>query len=212
MYGRSAVRRASRIANLGCYAMSAQLLLGPLVKAGLVPPGVWLTVFELSGYSGADTVACEKDSSGRPTTEPNVSPVSLRHEREAKRHLVALLPAALAGEMKVAFVPSVALWFSGILSVLSVPLSRKVAAREVRALYNEMYTGEHLITVGAVVLGLADVEKKHGRTVGGYQVHSEGGRFVVGGLDNLLKGATTQFLQNVNLALGYDEHAGIPVT
>ncbi|KAH8109909.1 hypothetical protein DFH11DRAFT_1515034, partial [Phellopilus nigrolimitatus] len=142
-------------------------------------------------YSGADTVTGEQDSSGRPTTEPNVSPVSLHggvrpyaltdhiHEREAKRHLVVLLPAALAGEMKVVFVPSVAPWFSGVLSVLSVPLSRKVAAREVRALYNEMYTGEHLITVGSAVLGLADVENKHGRTVGGYQVHSEGGRVVV---------------------------------
>ncbi|KAH8111710.1 hypothetical protein DFH11DRAFT_1790463 [Phellopilus nigrolimitatus] len=212
LYGRSAVRRTSRIANSGCYVMSAQLLLGPLVKAGLVPPGVWLTVFELSGYSGADTVADEQDSSGRPTTEPSVSPVSLHggvrpyaltihiHEREAKRHLVALLPAALAGEMKVASVPSVVPWFSGILR------RRKVAAREVRAFYNEMYTGEHLITVGAAVLGLADVENKHGWTVGGYQVHSEGGRVVVvGGLDNLLKGAATQFLQNVNLALGYDE-------
>ncbi|KAH8102818.1 hypothetical protein DFH11DRAFT_1521480, partial [Phellopilus nigrolimitatus] len=144
-------------------------------------------------HSGADTVAGEQDASGRPTTELSVSLVSLHsgvrpyaltdhiHEREAKRHLVALLPAALTGEMKAAFVPSVAPWFSGILSVLSVPLSRKVAAREVRALYKEMYTGEHLslITVGAAVPCLADVENKHGRTVSGYQVHSEGSKVVV---------------------------------
>ncbi|KAH8109610.1 hypothetical protein DFH11DRAFT_1746933 [Phellopilus nigrolimitatus] len=68
-------------------------------------------------------------------------------------------------------------------------------AREVRALYDEMYTDEHLITVGAAVPGLADVENKHGRTIGWYQVHSEGSRVVVVGvLDDLLKGAVTQFL------------------
>ncbi|KAH8109944.1 bifunctional acetylglutamate kinase/N-acetyl-gamma-glutamyl-phosphate reductase [Phellopilus nigrolimitatus] len=224
LYGRSAVRRASRIANPGCYATSAQLLLGPLVKAGLVPPGVWPTVFGLSGYSGAGTVAGAQDAAGRPTTEPKVSPASLHggvhpyaltdhiHEREAGRHLATLLPAALGSEMKVAFVPSVAPWFSGILSVLSAPLSRKIAAREVKALYEELYAGERLITVGAAVPGLADVENKHGWTVGGFQVHSEGDRVVVvGGLDNLLKGAATQCLQNLNLALGYDEYAGIPI-
>ncbi|KAH8110024.1 hypothetical protein DFH11DRAFT_1805964 [Phellopilus nigrolimitatus] len=150
LYGRSTVRRASRIANPGCYATSAQLLLGPRVKAGLVLPGVWPTVFGLSGYSGAGTVAGAQDAAGRRTTEPKVSPAPLHggvrpyaltdhiHEREAGRHLATLLPAAFGSEMKVAFVPSVAPWFSGILSVLSAPPSRKVAAREVKALYEEL--------------------------------------------------------------------------
>jgi N-acetyl-gamma-glutamyl-phosphate reductase/acetylglutamate kinase len=59
---------------------------------------------------------------------------------------------------------------------------------------------------------LADVEGKQGWSVGGWGVHSGGRRVVlVGGLDNLLKGAGTQCLQNVNLALGLEETAGIPV-
>ena len=150
------------------------------------------------------------------------------HEREAGRHLSTLLPSG--SNLKVAFVPAVAPWFSGIQSVLSMPLNGKLTARNVRELYEEKYEGEKLIKILKGVPGLTDYENKHGWVVGGFQVHSEGDRAVVvvspscsqfpikstnfylkGGLDNLLKGAATQCLQNLNLALGYDEYAGIPL-
>ena len=56
-YGRQSIRQSTRISNPGCYATSSQLLLGPLVKNKLIKPGVWPTVFGVSGYSGAGTVA-----------------------------------------------------------------------------------------------------------------------------------------------------------
>ncbi|KAJ3554446.1 hypothetical protein NM688_g3107 [Phlebia brevispora] len=93
-----------------------------------------------------------------------------------------------------------------------MPLSQSVTARDVKELYEEKYAGEKLVTIKKEVPTLTDFEGKHGWVVGGFQVHSEGDRVVVvGGLDNLLKGAATQCLQNLNLALGYDELAGIPV-
>ncbi|KAH7921999.1 bifunctional acetylglutamate kinase/N-acetyl-gamma-glutamyl-phosphate reductase [Leucogyrophana mollusca] len=220
LYGRSAIRTSKRISNPGCYATSSQLLIAPLLK--YLNWGAWPTVFGVSGYSGAGTVAGSNDPDGRPTTVPKVTPESLAggfrpysltdhiHEREAGRHLSSLL-ADPASPMKVAFIPSVAPWFSGIISTLSMPLSEKVSARDIKALYEEKYAGEKLIHIKAGVPGLQDIENKHGWTVGGFQVHSEGDRaVVVGGLDNLLKGAATQCLQNLNLALGYDEYAGIP--
>lgn len=190
LYGRDAIRASTRISNPGCYATSSQLLLGPLVKAGLIAPGVWPTVFGISGFSGAGTVAGAADAAGLPMTVPKVTPESLQggiksysltdhiHEREAGRHLARLL-APGGGEMKLAFVPSVAPWFSGILSVLSAPLSRKVDAREVKALYEEMYGGEALIRISASVPTLPDVENKQGWSVGGFQVHSSGERVVI---------------------------------
>ena len=81
--------------------------------------------------------------------------------------------------MKVAFIPTVAPWFSGITSVLSMPLSEKLSAREVRALYEEKYSGEKLVRIKNEVPTLADIENQHGWTVGGFQVHSEGDRAVV---------------------------------
>ncbi|KAI0644140.1 acetylglutamate kinase ARG6 [Trametes meyenii] len=222
LYGRSAIRASKRISNPGCYATSSQLIIAPLLQH--LTPGAWPTVFGVSGYSGAGTVTGPTDPDGRPTTVPKVTPENLAggvrpyaltdhiHEREAGRHLSRLLvPSAHTG-IKLAFVPSVAPWFSGIISVLSMPLNERVTAREVRSLYEEKYAGEKLVRIKSEVPTLPDIENKHGWTVGGFQVHSEGDRaVVVGGLDNLLKGAATQCLQNLNLALGYDEYAGIPI-
>lgn len=190
----------------------------PLLKNGVLP-----TVFGVSGYSGAGTVSGPADSKGRPTTVPKVSPESLNggikpyaltdhiHEREAGRHLTRLLQEP-SSPLKVAFIPNVAPWFSGILSVLSIPLGEKVSARDVKGLYEKKYEGEKLVRIKGEVPVLQDVADQHGWVVGGFQVHSEGDRaVVVGGLDNLLKGAATQCIQNLNLALGYDEYAGIPV-
>lgn len=219
LYSRDAIRAAKRISNPGCYATSSQLLIAPLLR--YLHPSAGPSVFALSGYSGAGTVAGEPAQDGRPTTVAKVTPESLGggvrpyaltdhiHEREAAYHLAHLRPSA--EPFKLAFVPTVAPWFSGIISVLSMPLSKKLAARDVKELYEEQYKNERLVKIRSTVPEIGDIQGHHGWTMGGIQVHSQGDRVVVvGGLDNLLKGAATQCLQNLNLALGYDEYAGIP--
>jgi N-acetyl-gamma-glutamyl-phosphate reductase / acetylglutamate kinase len=145
----------------------------------------------MSGYSGAGTVAGAVDPDGRPTTVPKVTAESLDygvrpyaltdhiHEREAGTHLSRLLDNADAPPMKIAFVPSVAPWFSGIVSVLSMPLSGMLSARELRALYEERYAGERLVRLQSAVPEVKDVRGQHGWVVGGFQVHSQGDRAVV---------------------------------
>ncbi|KAJ3494051.1 hypothetical protein NLJ89_g10890 [Agrocybe chaxingu] len=190
----------------GCYATSTQLLLAPLVP--YLKPGYLPTVFGVSGYSGAGTIMENDPATGKLVTKPKVSAESLKggikpysltghiHEREAGHHLSTLLTSE-AGPVKVAFVPSVAPWFSGIISTASVPLKEKNDSQGCGWVKD--------------VAQLQDVEGEHGWTVGGFQMSVEGDRVVVvGGLDNLLKGAATQCLQNLNLALGYAEYAGIP--
>lgn len=222
LYGRDIIRSSKRISNPGCYATSAQLLIAPLVDH--IKPGTLPTVFGLSGYSGAGTVMAN-DADGRPISVPKVTPESLGrgikaysltdhiHEREAGYHLSQLLKSTPGGSaFKIAFIPAVTPWFSGILSTVSIPLKGKMTAKEVVQLFEKKYAGEGLIKIQKAVPELKDVECKHSWTVGGFQVHSDGDRVViVGGLDNLLKGAATQCLQNLNLALGYDEFAGIPL-
>lgn len=188
-------------------------------------------MFGISGYSGAGTKAApsgstEAKTGGSGATVPKVSPESLKggvraysltdhiHEREAKRHLSILaqkqgrsspLPAP-------AFVPHVAPWFQGIIATLSAPLQRKMTAKEVRKAYEDFYSQSGpLVQLTDTVPEVHDITGKHGLKIGGFQVHSDGKRVVVvGGLDNLLKGAATQCIQNLNIALGYDELAGIP--
>jgi N-acetyl-gamma-glutamyl-phosphate reductase / acetylglutamate kinase len=176
----------------------------PHLKKGSLP-----TVFGLSGYSGAGTISGGHDPDGRPTTLPKVSPESLAggvrpyaltdhiHEREAGRHLSRLQSSGSSSDaIKVAFIPAVTPWFSGILSTASIELEQSLSARNVKELFEAQYEGEKLVSIKREVPSLQDVEGKQGWTVGGFQVHSEGKRAViVGGLDNLLKGAATQCLQ-----------------
>ena len=188
LYGRDAIRASKRISNPGCYATSTQLLVAPLLKH--INRQAWPTIFGVSGYSGAGTVAGPPAADGRPTTAAKVTPESLSggirpysltdhiHEREAGRHLSRLL-ASPQGPMKVAFVPTVGPWFSGIISVLSMPLDQSISAKEVRELYEGRYAGEKLITIKKEVPTLPDIQGKQGWTVGGFQVHSEGDRAVV---------------------------------
>ncbi|WFD34375.1 hypothetical protein MCUN1_001214 [Malassezia cuniculi] len=215
LYGRESVRAARLVSNPGCYATNMQLLLAPLMP--YVRPEAPPTVFGVSGYSGAGTRSGTKGPDGRPTTEPKIPGESLRggikpysltdhiHEREARVHL-----ATLGNPADVAFTPVVAPWFSGIIATASVPLRTRLSARNVKELFLERYQNEPLVEVCDSVPEIADGAGHHGFRVGGFQVHSSGDRVVlVGVIDNLLKGAATQCIQNLNLALGLDELAGI---
>jgi N-acetyl-gamma-glutamyl-phosphate reductase/acetylglutamate kinase len=144
----------------------------------------------MSGYSGAGTVAGAQGVDGRATTVPKISSESLNegvrpysltdhiHEREAGVHLSDLLPSGADG-MRVAFVPAVAPWFSGIISVLSMPLNEQLSARELRALYENKYAKEKLVRVQKDIVEVKDVQDQHGWVVGGFQVHSQGDRAVI---------------------------------
>lgn len=188
LYSRDSIRAAKRIANPGCYATSTQLLIAPLLPFLARP--AWPSVFGISGYSGAGTVTGGQDPNGRPTNIPKISAEDLNsgvrpyaltdhiHEREAGAHLSRLLPPG-AESMKVAFVPAVAPWFSGIISMLSMPLSQQLSARELKALYEKKYADEKLVRIQRDTVEVKDVWNQHGWVVGGFQVHSQGDRAVV---------------------------------
>lgn len=187
LYGREGIRASKRISNPGCYATSAQMLIAPLIDH--IKPGSLPTVFGLSGYSGAGTVPTS-DPDGRPTSAPKVTPESLGggvkpysltdhiHEREAAHHLSQLLTNS-AEPLKIAFVPAVAPWFSGIISTISIPLKGKLRASEIVALFEEKYRGDKLVKIMKEVPQLHDIANRHSWTVGGFQVHSDGERVVI---------------------------------
>ncbi|GAA97263.1 uncharacterized protein L969DRAFT_84301 [Mixia osmundae IAM 14324] len=208
LYSREAVRNSKRIANPGCYATNSQLLLAPILPYLAGQP----TVFGISGFSGAGTKSGTTPKVSAEDLGGGVRPYALTdhiHEREAGYQLSKL---SSADPVTVAFVPSVAPWFQGIISTVSAPLKQEMTARDLKSLYEEKYGNEKLLTIQAAVPEIKDISGKHGWKAGGFQVHSGGKRIVaVGVLDNLLKGAATQCLQNLNLALGLDEHAGIPL-
>ncbi|KAF2635057.1 bifunctional acetylglutamate kinase/N-acetyl-gamma-glutamyl-phosphate reductase [Massarina eburnea CBS 473.64] len=195
---RRKISDATRIANPGCYATAAQLGIAPLLEFIGGQP----TVFGVSGYSGAGTKPSPKNDV--KYLENNLIPYSLTdhiHEKEISAQLGT----------DIAFIPHVAVWFQGIHHTISIPLNRTMTSRDIRNIYQDRYAGEKLVKVVGESPLVKNISGKHGVEIGGFAVHSSGKRVVVNAtIDNLLKGAATQCLQNMNLALGYGEYEGIP--
>jgi hypothetical protein len=81
--------------------------------------------------------------------------------------------------LKLSFVPNVAPWFSGIISVLNAPLKKEVRADDIWKLYEEKYGNEPLVHITKGVPDVMDAAGKHGWRMGGVQVHSSLKRVVV---------------------------------
>lgn len=186
-----------RIANPGCYATAMQLAIGPMLDLLAGPP----QCFGVSGWSGAGTKPSDKNN--QELLANNLMPYALAnhvHEREVSAQL----------GFPVEFMPHVAPHFSGITMTVNLWLSQPVNVEQVKARYQAAYAGEPLVEVVDEAPWVSRIAGRNGAQVGGFTVAPGGKRLVVvATLDNLLKGAATQALQNLNIALGLDELTAI---
>lgn len=202
-YGLPELTRANaagkrRISNPGCYATAMQLALAPIVEQVDGP----VQCFGVSGYSGAGTTPSDKNDPAK--LADNLMPYSLIghiHEREVSRQLAH----------PVEFMPHVAPHFRGITMTVNAHLAAATTREALLARFRERYAGERLIALVDDAPWVSRIAGRHGVEIGGIALSGDGRRVVlVSTLDNLLKGAATQALQNINLALGIGEFAGIP--
>jgi N-acetyl-gamma-glutamyl-phosphate reductase common form len=187
-----------RIANPGCYATAMQLALRPM-KRHLTSPA---QCFGVSGFSGAGTTPSERNDPEK--LRDNLMPYQLVghvHEREVTRHL----------GHAVEFLPHVAPHFRGLTITANLHLRLRVWMDELKERYHTRYDGEALLRLVDDPPWVSRIAGKHHAEIGGFALSADGRRaVVVATLDNLLKGAATQALQNINLAHGWDETLGIP--
>jgi N-acetyl-gamma-glutamyl-phosphate reductase common form len=188
---------AKRISNPGCYATGAQLALYPLLDLLDGPAHI----FGVSGYSGAGTTPSPRNDPAQ--LADNLMPYSLTghaHETEIRWQL----------GHKVFFMPHVAPFFRGIVLTVSAQLKRLATLDELAQRYTKAYQYEPLVTVQKDIPFPRDAAHRHGVTIGGLSLEPTMSHVVVcATLDNLLKGAATQCLQNMNLAAMVDEFAGL---
>lgn len=186
-----------RIANPGCYATAMQLALAP-IRDLLEGPA---QCFGVSGYSGAGTTPSDKNDPEK--LHDNLMPYSLvghLHEREVSRHLAH----------PVEFMPHVAPHFRGITMTVNAHLNQPCEVAVLDERFRERYDTEPLIGIRKTAPWVSSIANRHGVLIGGFEVSKDGRRaVVVSVLDNLLKGAATQAMQNLNLALGFDELQGV---
>lgn len=194
---RDAIKRAKRIANPGCYATAMAIALDPLVSC--MSDGAH--AFGVSGYSGAGTTASPRND--RERLRDNMLPYSLVdhvHEREVMRAL----------GQRVRLLPHVAPFFRGITVTLAGVANRNVSRVALCEQIRERWENEPLVTVTDDAPLVRDVVWRHEVFVGGVEVASDRRSFsLVATVDNLLGGAATTAVRNLNLATGRPELAGL---
>ena len=204
---REKVRGARLVANPGCYPTCSILSIYPLLKEGLIDPDT-IIIDAKSGVTGAgrgakvDNLYCEVNENMKA-----YGVASHRHTPEIEDQL----GLACDKELKVSFTPHLAPMNRGILVTAYASLKGEITDGQVRAAYHKYYDGERFVRVlpeglcpqtrfveGSNYVDVnAVVDKRTNRVV------------MMGALDNLVKGAAGQAVQNMNLMFGLDEAEGL---
>ena len=201
----SAIASAALVANPGCYATSVILGLAPLVKADLVDRSRGIISDSKSGVSGAG-----KEATARThfvSVADNLSAYGVfKH-----RHLGEMLEQLGLASEELIFTPHLLPIPRGILSTIYVHLSRTMTSAEVETCYRKSYAGRQWVRIFPTPQ-LPEIQYSlHSNYCDiGFCLADDGRRLViVCCIDNLMKGAAGQAVQNMNLMYGWKEAEGL---
>ncbi len=204
---RERLREARLVANPGCYPTSVNLALYPLARAGLLSPDI--IVDSKSGVSGAGRKP--KLTTHFVEANENLSPYSIgythRHIAEMEQ---VLRDVGNGWQPQVIFSPHLLPVNRGILSTIYVRLTHSLPPEEVHALYRDTYRNEPFVRV--LPLGQVATLRHSQHTnlcVIGLTPVREDRWILTSSIDNLLKGASGQAVQNMNVMMGWEETAGL---
>ena len=204
---RSSIVGADLVSNPGCYPTSILVALAPLVSRGLIADGAAIIANSASGVTGAGNSPKRELLFGEVADDYRAYGVGNTH-----RHLNEM--RAMLDSWKLdadlVFTPHLLPVARGILSTITVPLSEPLT--DVLEPWHDAYAGEAFIEVTTQQPMLKDVVYRN--TVRISATPLAGTRapmlLVTSAIDNLVKGAAGQALQNANLMLGLDETSGLP--
>lgn len=204
---REAIQKARIVGNPGCYPTGAILALAPLVKEKLVDLSQ-IVIDAKSGASGAGrdpalaNLYCEVNEGLKA-----YKVLEHRHHPEIEQEL-----SRLAQEpVQAIFVPHLVPMDRGILSTIYVKLTRKLDTGYLLDLYEEFYRGEYFIRLcpEGEYPNVSDVRGANFCDIG-LKVTGQGEKAVIlCAIDNLVKGASGQAVQNMNIMCGFPEEAGL---
>src|SRR5215207_4786131 len=204
---RAAIKKARLVANPGCYTSCAQLALTPLLKAKAVVPDE-IVIDAKSGMTGAGRAAKEEMLFSEVSEGFNAYGVGHhRHMAELDQEF----SKAAGRNVVVSFTPHLVPMNRGILSTIYVRGRRGKTAQDLHTILSEAYDKEPFVHV------LPFGETPHTRHVRGSNMtfigvaadRIDGRAIIVSTLDNLVKGASGQAVQNMNLMLGFPEAMGL---
>lgn len=207
---REPLKSARLIANPGCYPTSILLALGPLLKTGLLE-GTTVIADSKSGVSGAGRTP--KVGSLFVEVNENLKPYNIgythRHVAEIEQECAAL--SANRPPANIVFSPHLLPVSRGILSTIYVPWPAGWRENDLRALYTETYAGEPFVWIlpPGQTATLAHTVYTNRCAISLHPVPDQNQLIIVSTIDNLVKGAAGQAVQNMNVRFGLEETAGL---
>ena len=195
---REEIRKADFVANPGCFPTGATLSAAPMAKFAET-----IIYDSKSGVSGAgDSIS---ETTHYPNVDENINPYKItvhRHVPEMRQEM-----AFLGSSASVYFTPHLLPALRGIITTAHILLKEPMTEEEVSKAYEEFYKGEHFVRLQKAKLGgvrgsnFCDIN---------WELEADGRRLVaVSAIDNLVKGAAGQAVQNMNIMCGFDEIEGI---
>jgi N-acetyl-gamma-glutamyl-phosphate reductase len=199
------IKSSTLIANPGCYATSVILALAPVLFAGLVDADRGIISDSKSGVSGAG-----KEPTAR-THFVSVADNFSAYSVFGHRHTGEILEQLSLNASQLIFTPHLLPIPRGILSTIYVYLKRKTTAAEIQTCLQDFYAGKRWVRVyPASTLPEIQFSVHTNYCDIGFSLAEDGRRLIlVSCLDNLLKGAAGQAVQNMNLMYGWDEAEGL---
>jgi N-acetyl-gamma-glutamyl-phosphate reductase len=205
---RSLIAGAELVANPGCYPTSILVALAPLIEHELVAPDALIVANSASGVTGAGNAPKREYLFAEVAEDYRAYGIGNTH-----RHLKEMQATlgTWGATADLVFTPHLLPVARGILSTITVPLAAPLA--DPLMPWRERYGSEPFIEITSDTPSLRDVA--HRNVVRISALPLSGTRrptlLVTSAIDNLLKGAAGQAVQNANLMLGIDETAGLPV-
>ncbi|MBQ3048967.1 MAG: N-acetyl-gamma-glutamyl-phosphate reductase [Oscillospiraceae bacterium] len=204
---REKTKNTKVIGNPGCYPTSISLGLYPLLKAGVVRTNS-VIIDSKSGVTGA----------GRGLTlgthYPECNEAISAYKVAAHRHTpeIEQMLSEIAGEkVTITFVPHLLPVNRGILSTIYVDLTKDISAAEIRKLYTDAYANEKFVRV-LPEGSFANIRNVRCSNYCDISIHPDprtGRVIITSAIDNMVKGAAGQAIQNMNIALGFAEDCGL---
>ena len=204
---REAIRKARLVANPGCYTSCAQLAVTPLLKAKAIEPDE-IVIDAKSGMTGAGRAA--KEEMLFSEVSEGFHAYGVGHHR----HMAELdqeFSLAAGREVMATFTPHLVPMNRGILSTIYVRCTTGTSAEDLHAMLLKFYANEpfvHVLPFGQTPQ-TRHVRGSNMTFIGVAKDRVPGRAIVISALDNLVKGASGQAVQNMNLMLGYPEDMGL---
>lgn len=209
---REKIRGVRGCANPGCYPTTVALALAPLLRNFRLTQGAPLIVDAKSGVSGAGRKPTE--TTHFVSVHENFRPYNVgrahRHVPEMEQTLSDFSPGF---SNRILFTPGVLPVTRGMISSVYVPLDQSITQSELNAVFKEFYSGEPFVEILGDGRSTPDISRVRGTNDAVISLHVvDRTVLVIVAIDNLVKGASGQAVQNFNLMMGFKETDGLVQT